>query len=297
MNIKQLLYFTTIAEEKQITRAAKKLHIAQPPLSHQLKLLEEELGVLLLERNGKEMELTDAGKLLFRRGKAILENIKETRNQVQEVGEGIRGVLSIGSVKTCFSYIPERIKLFREKHPLLRFRLFEGDSFRLADYLRRRDIELAIVRMPLEMADFDFIHLPRENFVAIVPGNWTSSHSIDLKELADMPLMLLHRVSGWGLYELVIDACNEQNLQPTIICECPDAAMLLSLVKSGVGITLLPESTLRSFPLNGLKAIKIKDATIETDSAVIWLKDRYLSKSAKHFLETFNQDRQSIAGI
>ncbi|MFP7225417.1 LysR family transcriptional regulator [Priestia filamentosa] len=76
MDLRQLRYFTAIAEEKQITRAAKKLHMAQPPLSHQLKLLEQELGVLLLERNGKEMELTEAGKTLYKRGKDLIEKLE-----------------------------------------------------------------------------------------------------------------------------------------------------------------------------------------------------------------------------
>ena len=158
MDIKQLLYFSTIAQEGQITRAAKKLHMAQPPLSQQLKSLEQELGVLLMDRKGKKLELTEAGKVLYERAIELLQRVDDISLEVKEVGEGLKGELSIGSVKTGFSYIPERFRLFREQYPQVSFRLYEGDSFRLADHLRKREIELAIVRLPLDSVIFPRFH-------------------------------------------------------------------------------------------------------------------------------------------
>ncbi|MEY8348401.1 LysR family transcriptional regulator [Bacillus cereus] len=288
MDIRQLRYFFTIAQEGQITRAAKKLHMAQPPLSQQLKLLEQELGVLLLERNGRQLELTEAGSVLFKKAQEILYQFDETISEVKEVGNGLKGTLSIGSVKSCFSYIPERLRLFREKYPLVTFRLHEGDSFRLAESIKNREIELAVVRLPLEMEEFSFSPLPTDKFVAVIPDEKTDKRTtISMKELANAPLMLLQRIKGFGLYERVLDGFKKHGLEPNIICDCPDAAMLLSLVKSGVGFTLLPKSTLVALPLNGVKIIDIEDSTITSDSAVIWLKNRSLSKIAIHFLETF----------
>ncbi|HWO97933.1 MAG TPA: LysR family transcriptional regulator, partial [Bacillus sp. (in: firmicutes)] len=287
MDIKQLRYFAAIAQEGQITRAAKKLHMAQPPLSHQLKSLEQELGVLLMERNGKNMELTNSGKVLYERAKELLDRIDETVMEVKEIDEGVRGVLSIGCVKTCFSYVPERLRFFREQYPLVTFNLKSGDSFLLAQYLRNRDIDLAIVRLPLDMTDFSSLPLPTDKFVVVMPEDWGDRTKIEMKEVADIPLMLLQQLSGIGLYELVMDACRKYGFEPNVICECPDAAMLLSLVGTGVGATLLPKSAIQALPLNGLKVMEIEDYTIESESAVIWLKDRYLSKSAVRFIETF----------
>ncbi|WP_420976307.1 LysR family transcriptional regulator substrate-binding protein [Bacillus vallismortis] len=99
--------------------------------------------------------------------------------------------------------------------------------------------------------------------------------------------MLLQQTSGIGLYELVTGEYRKQGFELNIICECPDAAILLFLVREGVGATLLPESTSLSFPLNGLKIVEIEDSIIESQSAVVWLEDRYLSKSAKRFIDTF----------
>ncbi|HDR4586813.1 TPA: LysR family transcriptional regulator [Bacillus cytotoxicus] len=288
MDIRQLRYFYTIAQEGQITRAAKRLHMAQPPLSQQLKLLEQELGVQLLERNGRKLELTEAGHVLFKKTKEILTHFHETITEVKEVGSGLKGTLSIGSVKSAFSYIPDRLRSFHETYPLVTFRLQEGDSFHLAQLIKNREIELAIVRLPLEMEDFASLSLPADQFVAVMPNDKADNRSmISMKELAKLPLMLLQRIKGFGLYEKVLENFQKHGLKPNIICDCPDAAMLLSLVRSGIGCTLLPKSTLIALPLNGIKMMDIEDSTITSDSAVIWLKNRSLSKVALHFLETF----------
>ncbi|KZZ83657.1 LysR family transcriptional regulator [Bacillus sp. SJS] len=287
MDLKQLRYFCIIAEEGQVTRAAKKLHMAQPPLSYQLKSLEEELGVLLMERNGKKMELTEAGTILYERANSLLLQMEAAVSEVKEAGEGLSGLLSIGCVKTGFSYIPERIRFFREQYPNVSFRLHEGDSYRLAEDVRNRSIELALVRLPLDLNDFDCLPLSKDPFAAIVPEHLEMNSTIDMADLSELPLMLLHRVSGIGLFELVVNAFQKHGLKPAIVCQCPDAAMLMALVREGVGVAILPESTLRSFPNSGLKAVPIRNSELLSDCALIWLKDRYLSKKAVRFRETF----------
>lgn len=292
MDIRQLRYFATIAEEGQITRAANKLHMAQPPLSQQLKALEQELGILLVERIGRNIELTDAGKLLYERATDLLNQLDETVMEVKEVGEGIKGVLSIGSVKTCFSYLPDLMRMFRELYPNVTFRLFEGDSFRLSQDLRNRDIEIALVRLPLELDGLSSLPLPIDQFVAVIPEHWSYEKNIPINEFARMPLMLLHRIKGIGLYEMVIEEFKNHELIPNIICQCADAAMLISLVHAGVGATFLPRSTLHSFPTEGLKIIEMDNFIIQSESSLVWLTDRYLSKSTVKFIEMFKKAYQ-----
>ncbi len=289
MDIKQLRYFSTVVEEGQITRAAKKLHMAQPPLSQQLKMLEEELGLRLFERNGRNLEVTEEGKILYKRAKEIINKMEETIKEVKDAGEGLRGTLSIGSVKSCFSYIPDRLRSFREKYPLVTFRLIEGDSYRLAQYIRNRDIELAIIRLPLDTTEFDSLPLPIDPFVVVMPEKWSDRTDIQMKELADIPLMLLQQFKGIGLYEIVVDKCRKHGFDPHVICECPDASMLLSLVKSGIGATLLPKSAFPALDATGVKIMNINDETFISESAVIWPKNRYLSRKAVHFINTFRK--------
>lgn len=293
MDLRQLRYFLTIAEEGQITRAAHKLHMAQPPLSHQLKLLEEELDVLLMERNGRTLELTTAGEILYQKARALLQQSEDTFKEVNETGKGLRGVLSIGCVKSCFAHMPERIGRFRNQYPHVTFQLRSGDSFRLAENLKNREIELAILRLPLEeMAGFSSRPLPNESYIAVVPQQWLedpSQNRILLKDLAEMPLLLLHRISGTGQYEIVVNYFKEHGYHPNVVCECPDAAMLLGLVSAGIGATVIPQSTLSAPSTDGIRILDIEGPELISESAVIWLKDRYLSKNAEHFIETFDE--------
>lgn len=294
LDIKQLRYFYTIAEQGQITRAAKKLHMAQPPLSQQLKRLEEELGVILFERNGRNMELTQAGLVLYKKAERILLEIEEIKTEVIETSKGLRGKLSIGIVKTCFSYLPERVRMFRDVYPSVTFSLREGDSYTIEQLIKSRESEVGIVRLPIEMKAFSKIALPKEPFVVVIPSNtpgFLSKKSIKMNELKDIPLLLLHRISGVGQFEIVLQECRQHGFEPNVICECPDVSMLLSLVTAGVGATIIPKSSLTSFPLPNLQTLEIEDSTLYSESAIIWLKDRHLSKQAKRFIETFETIR------
>ena len=291
MDIRQLRYFYTIAKEGKITKAAQKLHMAQPPLSQSLKALESELGVMLLERNGRIMELTEAGMVLYKKSETLFQHFDETVTEVKETGTGLKGKLSIGCVKSCFSYIPLQMRLFRERYPHITFELREGDTYRLAELLENRDIDLAIVRLPLEMKALSHYSLPNEKYVAVLPEKWvdnTDETSISMQGLADIPLLLLHRISGIGQYEIVMNQFEKFGLEPNIICECPDVDMILELVNEGIGATVIPKSALSNLHLPRVKMLDLKDAEIISKSAVIWLKDRYLSKSASRFIKLFD---------
>ncbi|PAV28891.1 LysR family transcriptional regulator [Virgibacillus profundi] len=299
MDIRQLRYFYTIAKTGQITRAAKELHMAQPPLSQSLKSLEDNLGVKLFDRNGRKMELTEAGLILYRKTERLLHFLDETKTEVKETGKGIKGKLSIGCVKSCFSLLPKRLKLFRDLYPNVSIELREGDTFRLTEQLHNRNIDLAIVRLPLELKPFSFYPLPNEKYVAIVPESWISHKKedyISLKELAKMPLLLLHRISGIGQYELIMDQFENSGLKPNIVCECPDVDMIIGLVNEEIGATIVPESAITRLHQQNIKVLKLEGVTIISESSLIWLKDRYLSKSAGRFIELFtNKETKTLS--
>ncbi|MBT2649297.1 LysR family transcriptional regulator [Bacillus sp. ISL-34] len=289
MDIRQLKYFVTIVQEEQVTKAAKKLHMAQPPLSQQLKLMEMEIGEKLFDRNGKKLELTETGHVLYKKAEALLNQFEETLLEVKEVSKGVKGTLSIGSVKTCFSYIPQRMKTFRAKFPEIRFKLMEGDTYRLTEGLINREIELAIVRLPINGKRFSSVNLPPEDFVLVTPNDWDIPDCIEFKQIKEFPLLLLHRVSGPGTYELIVDECFRHGFEPAVLCECPDAAMILSLVKEGIGATIMPRTTSKSFSTQGIKIVELIDCEVQSEAALIWLEERYLSKGAVKFLETFSE--------
>lgn len=290
--MRQLRYFYTIAKEGQITKAAKKLHMAQPPLSQSLKALEQEIGTELLERNGRRMELTDAGKVLYHKAEFFFKYLEETITEVRETAEGIKGHITIGCVKSCFSHVPPRLKKFRETYPNVTFEFREGDSYLLAEQLKNRKIDFAIVRLPLDMEPFSSYSLPEEKYVAIVPDKWASSFEndmISIEELANLPLLLLKRIRGVGQFELIIDKFTKHNMEPNIVTVCPDVDMIFELVSNEVGASIVPESTLKRHTIGNIKYLKINNEPIISRSSIIWLKDRYLPKSAERFIELFKE--------
>lgn len=296
MDIRQLRYFVTTAREGQVTRAAKTLHIEQPPLSRQLKLMEEELGVRLFDRTGRGLKLTPAGERLRQMAELLLVQMDETIREVKEIGQGLKGVLSVGSVVSCFSLLPKRIERFRAAYPQVTFKISEGDHALLGEQLEQGTIELIVARLPFEaMSDpkrYGIMPLPSDPFVALIPDSWTSfpkEGAIAMRDLASHPLLALKSANTKQMHEQLLGECLRHGFQPEIICECSSVAVILSLIAEGIGAAVLPESVMRSFPTERIRTLAISDANFFSDVGIVWLKDRYLSKTAERFIESFKE--------
>ncbi|GGG58812.1 LysR family transcriptional regulator [Paenibacillus radicis (ex Gao et al. 2016)] len=294
MDIRQLRYFLAIANEGQITRAAKALNMEQPPLSRQLKLMEEELGVTLFDRSGKGLLLTHAGELLRDKAEQLLHQFGETLKEVKELDEGVQGVLAIGSVVSCISLLPPTIERFRKLYPQVTFKIAEGDHYLLGSQLERRSIELIVARLPLEsspeMKPLSVLKLPSDPYVAVMPASWVddpTKHSMKMRELDGLPFLTLKTDRTTGMHHQVMVEARSHGFEPKVICECSSVAVIMALVAAGIGATVFPKSVMASFPLPTIKMLTIADADFESDVGILWLKDRYLSKSARHFIELF----------
>ncbi|WP_024983152.1 LysR family transcriptional regulator [Brevibacillus borstelensis] len=285
MDIKQLRYFIAIAEEKQISPAAKRLHLAQPPLSQQLINLEKELGVALVVRHARGLELTEAGRILYKHAVKIASLVEESEIEVKEVGEGTKGTLSIGVNTLSSELLPILLKRFQESYPHVTYKIQQNESDQLLKMVKEKAIELAIIRLPLELNDFSILHLKTEplRFASStrIPG---SSATITYEQICHHPL-LLPSIEGLGVYHLILEEFSRRRLEPVILGECSDIAVLLQLVSSGFGATIVPEVVLRMHPGHDLQVYEIADATMAASSGVIWLKDYYLSKAAQNFLD------------
>ncbi|REK75018.1 LysR family transcriptional regulator [Paenibacillus paeoniae] len=294
MDIRQLKYFLAIAQEKQITRAAKLLHMEQPPLSRQLMLMEEELGTQLFERSRKQLTLTAAGEVLQERAEQLLLQLDETIKEVKEIESGVRGTLSIGAVVSCVSILPKPIQLLRETYPQITFKISEGDHFIMGQLLEKRSVELVISRLPFETnilpGKLEVLPLPSDPYVALMPSSWAPSiedKSISMEELATYPLLTLKTDKTTRMHEQVVNEFRRHGIEPTIICECSSVAIIMSLVAAGIGATVFPKSTLSSFPLETVTMLAIRDADFQSEVGILWLKDQRLSRRAQHFIECF----------
>ncbi len=306
MDVRHLKYFVTIVEEGKISLAAKRLNIAQPPLSQQLKLLEYELGITLFERHTRKLIITEEGKLLYERAKKILELVEGTVEEMIELSEGTKGTLSIGTIASLGAkLLPSRIRDFQIHYPDVKFQVWEGDPNRIMELLENRIIELGIVRLPIDNEIFDIIHLPDEPIVVAMSNKWNdnpNSPSIKLSELEEKPLMLLRRHKGTSMYnqdlylvDIIKNAFQNAGFEPKVICESSDIMTLLTWANHDIGMAIVPRSAMNLIPDSKLifKEI-IHPAIMARPSALIWLKGRYLSSTSRKFMEYFPLDKSTI---
>jgi DNA-binding transcriptional LysR family regulator len=288
VDIRQLRYFIAIAEEGQITGAAKRLRMAQPPLSQQLKQMEEELGVALVERAGKRIELTEAGVTLYRQALNIVHQMEEAIAEVQETGAGIRGTLSIG-VSALSSYgLPEQIRRFQQQYPLISYKVWKGDTQLLSQWLERRTIEVAIVRLPHSLSGCTTIPLEEEPFVLIVPAasSLANASRIHMRDIADHPL-IMPSAPGLGIYEMLVREFSRLGVSPHVICECPDISLIVSMVGAGVAASIVPRSAWETQAGETIRCLEITGTSVSSSAAVVWQTGRHLSKAARRFIRMF----------
>ena len=168
MDIRQLQYFVRIADEGSITGAARSLHMSQPPLSMQMKLLEEELGVILLKRGSRKAELTEEGTYLYGQAKNILSMMDTAAQELSHFHGGQNGVLRLGTISSSGYILTEQIlKDFCREFPQIRFELNEGNTYELLEQLKNGIIECAILRTPFNSEGFECIYGPEEPLAAV----------------------------------------------------------------------------------------------------------------------------------
>jgi DNA-binding transcriptional LysR family regulator len=284
MDIKQLRYFWTIAEEGSITGAAKRLYMTQPSLSQQLKLLEDELGVKLLQRGHRRVRLTEAGHLLKERAEQVLEILHTTSVELKEVHEGAKGTLSIGTIASAgVTLLPSLIRIFHETYPKVRFQMWEGDTYRILDLLDNGIIEIGIARSVFDQDEYNAIDLPPEPMIVAVSQKTfpeQSVRSIALDELSGKPL-LLHRSN----IAMITECCQKYGFEPEILCSGDDVRSLLVWANEGIGLAIVPRSALGLAPHQRLKYLEISDSPLVIKKSVIWRRERSLSSPAQHFLK------------
>lgn len=286
MELRQLEYFCRIADTGSIHEAARKLNLSQPPLSYQLRQLEEELGVRLFERGSRGVSLTEAGKLLYARAESLLDYARSTRQEVSEAGR--RRVLRLGVTSSTAGLLVPEIARFLARCPEVSFQLRDGASYTLLQYVLDGIIDLSVARTPLNLENVDSLPLGREPMLAVsapsapLPGEGP----IRLEALLGRPLILYRRYE-----ELVMAAFRRRDLAPDILCVCDDARTALPWVEAGLAAAVYPRSM--EGRCAGLPVRFLAEPELETETVLIWKKGGRLSPAARDFLALCRESRQA----
>jgi DNA-binding transcriptional LysR family regulator len=247
MELRHLRYALAIADHLHFTKAAKALGIGQPPLSQQIKALEDELGVRLFHRLTRGVELTEAGRAFMPLAQSAVQAAEQARTAAQRAARGELGGLSIGFTSSASfnSIVPGIIGRFREGFPSLAISLVEQTTARLLESLADGTLDIAFLRPVLGETDgLATRRLPDEDLWVALPARHrlAGTGPLDLLDLAGEPFILYPRANGRLLYDTIIAACRNAGFSPRIAQEAPQMASTVNLVAAGVGVALVPES-------------------------------------------------------
>ena len=282
MDIKLLRNFVEIVDSGSLTAASKKLFIAQPALSNQLKVLEKEMGTLLIERNSRRQKLTDAGRLFYDRAKSIILMENALVKEVRDVEDGSVGTLKLALIQSAeMALLRDVIPTFVEKWPGACFEIQEKESDVILSLLEDGAADVGIVRTPCTLTpDMDVQYLSDEHLVcAYRPDLFAlpDRDTVTPRDLKGLPLLIIRR------YEDMFRAsCEEAGVEPTFRCVNKQLSLCLRWAESGLGVAIVPTSFLTDGETN--LAVKELSGGLATKRAVITMKNRYRSRAVENFL-------------
>ena len=245
MELRHLRYFVVVAEELHFRRAAERLHMSQPPLSQQIRALEQEIGATLFERNQRKVELTAAGAAFLERAREILDAVEDAARQARRVQRGEVGRLAVGFVGSAmYSFVPELLRQFRAHAPEITLRLHELGTSEQLRQLEDGRLDIGFLRMPRKRPELTFETLVEEPVVAALPdAHPLATHPLlRLADLEGEKLVLLTRAGAPGLREALADAIDKLGGEERIVQEAAEMQTVVGLVAAGVGVSLVPES-------------------------------------------------------
>ena len=274
MEIKQLEYFRAIVDEGTISGAARALHMTQPPLSYQMKMLEEELQVRLFARGSKHIRLTEAGKALYVRAESLLTMTDITKREVIKVSQAT--TIHLGVTPSTVNMMAKYLVKYTSHHPDIRFVIHDGSTFTLKDELENGILDVTTLRTPIALNGFCSKLLRQEQLMAMVPQGQEEEglRELTLEELAGHHLILSKRHRKY-----VLSIFEKHGLSCDVYYECEDARTAMSLAASGLGTAIRGQS-------EKICPIPIAEKELITDVLLVWRNEEH-SDVVESFIREF----------
>jgi len=272
VELRQLRYLIAVAEAGNFSRAAANLHMSQPPLSMQVKALEAELGVQLLERSNHGAKLTAAGTAFLEEARAALARLESARRRAQLVGRGEIGMLSVGFVSIAdYGVLPPALKVFRARYPQVEVQLHELTTDAQIRELRASRLDLGVALAPMDEADLDFARLHDEELVLALPSSHRTGRAqdaMDLRTLSTESFIVPPRDIAPGLHDLIVAQCRAAGFAPRITQHARQMQTVISLVASGMGYALVP-SSVRNLNRPGVQYRRLAGAAAQVELGIV----------------------------
>jgi LysR family transcriptional regulator, transcription activator of glutamate synthase operon len=291
MDLRQLRSLVALAGEGSFTRAAASVNIAQPAVSQQIRRLEEELGLALVERTTRRVTLTDAGELLVVRARRILAELEAAEKELQALSGMYAGHVTIGAMHTMGPVdLSLALALFTQRHPNVQFTVREQSSEEMAEMLRVDELDLAFLSVTerIESHGLGLHQLVSEELVVLLPRSHPlgERREVRMAELADQPFISFR--TGARLRELLMSAGRQARFEPRVRLESNDSQRVRQLVSRGLGVAILPRSDVER-PGADVAVATLLEPALRRDITLAWREGRRHAPAAAEFLELARQ--------
>jgi len=245
IELRHFRYFLAVAEQLHFGRAAEQLHMAQPPLSTQIRQLEEMLEVQLFTRSKRKVELTQAGQVFLEEAHKVMEAVSRAASAAKQAGEGVRGRLRLGFASSApFGIFPQVLRDYRQAYPNVILELQESGSAEQLLALQERRLDFGFVRLPASATNIHVQAIDREAMVLALPESHPLSRqeSLRLQEFRQDRFIIFPRRDGPGIYDRIIGWCLQAGFTPRIVQEVGQMHAIVGLVGAGLGVAMVPAS-------------------------------------------------------
>jgi DNA-binding transcriptional LysR family regulator len=284
VELRALRYFIEVVRQQSFTAAAEHLFVTQPTISKMVKSLEDEIGSPLLLRDGRQMVLTDAGRIVYQRGQDVLAAQAQLQAELDDLGTLGRGELKIGIPPMGGWLFTPAIAAFRQRYPEIELKLFEEGSRAIEAALISGELELGGVLQPVDPENLEVLPIARQLLwlVARHGSPWDALQQVRLADLADQPFVFYGE--SLALNDVVLKACREAGFAPCIVGRSGHWDFMAALVLAGIGIALLPAQYCRRLDAAQFTCRPVVEPEIRWDMAVGWRRNGYLSHAARAWL-------------
>lgn len=299
MRFRKLSYFVAVAEEQHFGRAAERLHIAQPPLSQQIRSLEESMGVTLFERSSQKVRLTRAGEAFLPQARALLQQWQRIQEEVRAVGRGEQGALSIGFVWAAGTpHFSDSLADFKRRFPKTSLNLEEMNTTDALEALRqdRLDMAFIIVSPGLDIRSYQSRYYETQKNVLALPATHPLCElaTVPLSALNQEPFIVFSRPSHPALYDQLMSCLFQAGVQPDIVQVARLTQTTRTLVAAGVGVSIVPESTCFD-ERHGLTYRPLEGELPDLELHMVWKAERsspLLEQLVEHMLPASLRERE-----
>lgn len=292
MNLHSIRYFVEVARTLSFTEASKNLYVSQPGISQQIQLLEEQLGLKLLHRTTRKVELTEEGKYLYKKIRPSLSKIEHTISHLIQANAFPKRI-NIATIPSAASlYLPTVLKELHKLHPEVTFSIKETISEEINQLIKTQTYHLGFIRTASEVQEkreegFDFMELGRSPINAIVSSKHPLANhkTIALKQLQQDYFIHYDPIQSPTLYEMVEHACAEAEFELKVVCTGSELVTISQLVSTNMGVTLLPKDMVKLISSPKIKALDLEDIQLKSLVIAIWEDDGYLNMHTKLMIQ------------